>query len=462
MTIIALFRAPKQRILFSTGLCLIFLFLAAFLYAPASLPSSLLPARPALSDAALPLKSDRHCAAFTDSPDVVVVVKTGANVIYDKLPTHLLTTLRCCKDILILSDLEHQLGPYHVYDVLKNVSDTVKQSSPDFDYYRTLQEYQRNGQDIRSLRTERDAAWNLDKYKFIHMLEKSWQLRPGHDWYVFVEADTYLVWSNLLLWLKRLDPSEPLYLGSPTYLNFEAFAHGGSGIILSGAALSKVLDNDPDLAARYDVLMMNERFGDYVLMKALEEKGINLSRRWPMLQAERPRTIPFGPGPASGVRHWCQPIVTMHGVTPGDVSAIWEFEQQRLDVRKPLLIHELYDYFVGHNLTAERDDWYNLSDDAMYRAPGVEGDRQKPEEEMTALERLAYRSFEDCGRACEEHPRCYQFVHHDQECGFSFSYRLGGTRQPEGGSEKRYKSGWNLDKIARDREANPCRSPQWL
>lgn len=330
---VVLLRAPNQRFLFSTGLCFLFLFLVAFLYAPAGLRSNLLPKQPALNNTVLPLKSDRHCAAIADSPDVVVVVKTGANVIYDRLPTQLLTALKCCKDILIFSDLEQELGPYHVYDVLQDVSDTVKQSSPDFHYYRTLQEYQRNGLDIRSLRTTAgDAAWNLDKYKFIHMLEKSWQLRPGHDWYVFVEADTYLVWSNLLLWLKRLDPSEPLYLGSPTYANFEAFAHGGSGIILSGAAISKVLDNDPDLAARYDVLMMHEHFGDYVLMRALKEKGIELSMRWPMLQAERPSTIPFGPGPDNGVRHWCQPIITMHGVTPGEVDAIWQFEQQRLDV----------------------------------------------------------------------------------------------------------------------------------
>jgi hypothetical protein len=52
---------------------------------------------------------------------------------------------------------------------------------------------------------------------------------------------------------------------------------------------------------------------------------------WPMIQTEKPNTIPFGPGPDNGVRHWCQPLITMHGVGPDDVNRIWQFEQQRED-----------------------------------------------------------------------------------------------------------------------------------
>jgi hypothetical protein len=110
---------------------------------------------------------------------------------------------------------------------------------------------------------------------------------------------------------------------------------------------------------------------------------------------------------------------------------------------------------MGRNLTAERDDWYNLSDDLMYRAPGVDGSRQKAPHEMSSLEKEAYRSFEDCGRACEEHPRCFQFDFQDQTCGFSFSYRLGSRKMG-------YRSGWNLQKIDMYRSENVCHEPQWL
>jgi len=271
----------------------------------------------------------------------LVVVKTGANEIYDKLPTQLLTSLHCYEDLLVFSDLDQDLGPHHIYDALDNVTEAAKSHDPIFDYYRTLQEYHRYGQPLSLLReTSGKAAWNLDKYKFLHILEKTWKMTPGRKWYVFIEADTYLVRSNLLLWLERLDPSQPLYIGSPTSVNGESFAHGGSGVILSGAALSKFAEGDPGVAARYDEAMKNEQFGDFMLMKALRDKGVEFSKRWPMLQAEKPTTIPFGPGPDSGVRHGCQPIVTMHHITPEEASRLWRFEQQRLDitVRSPIAI----------------------------------------------------------------------------------------------------------------------------
>lgn len=116
---------------------------------------------------------------------------------------------------------------------------------------------------------------------------------------------------------------------------------------------------------------------------------------------------------------------------------------------------------MGRALPSERDDWYNLSDDLMFRAPGVEGERQKSPSDMTSVEKEAYTSFEQCQKACKEHSKCFQFVYHDQTCGFSFSYRLGYQRDPEG-DEGRYKSGWILDKIEKDRQDHPCKTPEWL
>lgn len=330
---------PPKRVLFSIVFIVCIFALLTSLPSRSLPPSasrlpSLQPQPTSSSSSDAPLQSQRRCDAFASSADTLVVVKTGANEIYEKLPTQLLTELECYTDLLIFSDLDQYIGPFHIHDALDNVTETAKLSNPDFDYYRTLQEYKRDGQDISTLRSSTgDEAWNLDKYKFLHMLEKTWNMSPGRKWYVFIEADTYLVRSNLLLWLGRLDSSQPLYLGSPTYANNEAFAHGGSGVILSGAALSKFAKGDPGVAARYDEAMKNEQFGDYMLMKALRDKGIEFSGRWPMLQAEKPATIPFGPGPDNGVRHWCQPIVTMHHITPHEASSIWKFEQQRPDTK---------------------------------------------------------------------------------------------------------------------------------
>lgn len=115
---------------------------------------------------------------------------------------------------------------------------------------------------------------------------------------------------------------------------------------------------------------------------------------------------------------------------------------------------------MAPGLDAERDDWYNLSDDVLYRSPETEGDHPKSPDHMSPREKEAHTSFEHCGRACEESPRCFQFVYHAQTCGFSYSYRLGRRRLPESGEG--YKSGWMLAKIAQDQAANPCTTPEWL
>lgn len=112
------------------------------------------------------------------------------------------------------------------------------------------------------------------------------------------------------------------------------------------------------------------------------------------------------------------------------------------------------------SISAEREDWYNLSDDTVYKAPGEEGGRQKAFEDMSQMEKDAHISFDHCGKACEEEPRCFQYAYFDKTCGFSYSYRLGERRPPESGIS--FKSGWNLEKIEKDKAENTCVSPDWV
>lgn len=224
-------RSPViPRILLSIALAFFLVFLFCLFLNPIGRQRVKLVHLPDQPSPASQSDGDRRCNVFPNAANTLIVVKTGANVIYDKLPIQLLTVLRCARDPLIFSDLAQTLGRHRVYDVLDNVTEEIK-NGPEFDYDRTLQDYQKHGQDVQTLRDiSSDAAWRLDRYKFIHMLKKTWTMRPDHDWYVFVEDDTYLVWTNLMLWLERLDSSEPLYLRSQAYFNNEAFAHGGSGI----------------------------------------------------------------------------------------------------------------------------------------------------------------------------------------------------------------------------------------
>ncbi|KAG4435477.1 hypothetical protein IFR05_009049 [Cadophora sp. M221] len=180
----------------------------------------------------------------------ILIIKTGAQEV-SHLSIQIGTTLRYLDplDLLIFSDLQYSLGPFLIHDALRNVDQALKETDPDFAIYRDIRRYQRTGQDISDLKEERAkddnrAGWKLDKYKFIHMVEQTFEMRPGSKWYVFVETDSYVVWSNLAEWLSRLDSTKPIYLGAPIMLGGQAFAHSGSGYVLSNAAMNKLLGPD--------------------------------------------------------------------------------------------------------------------------------------------------------------------------------------------------------------------------
>jgi hypothetical protein len=294
------------------------------------------------------------CDTVLDGNNTLLVIKTGATEAFEKLPTHLITTLTCSKDFLIFSDLDQHMGSHTLHNVLSRLPEIQDFNNEAFHLYRLQQEYQRNGQDIGPLREkgnddmEHNDAWNLDKYKFMPMLEQAYSMRPDYDWYVFLEADTYIVWPNLVRWLEQLDPTEPLYLGSPTYIADTGFAHGGSGIVISKAAMRKfVEDGDGEPGSNeHGINVEAECCGDYILELVFDRLGIKLGKHWPMFNGEKPITMPFGP------THWCQPIITMHHVTSEEVSSMWRFEWDRPDpsVRLCLLsfhcIVPLFSFFL--------------------------------------------------------------------------------------------------------------------
>jgi len=304
-----------------------FLFLGAFTIASFFIITTLRWRSSNFSQLATP--SD-GCYPFPNAADVQIIVKTGANEIYEKLPTQLVSSLQCYTnpELLIFSDLEQVIGSHRVHDVLANVTESVKNGSS-FNYYHELQEMKKNRQEINQVTQSGTDGWDLDKFKFLHMLVKTWSLRPGLKWYVFIEADTYLFRSNLFLWLDRYDSRKPLYFGSAAWMNDEAFSHGGSGFILSGAALAQYVAGDYEVAVKWDETMKKQQYGDQGLTRALLEKKVELTNKWPSIQGESPPTLPFGPGPGSNGEYWCQPLITMHHVTPDDVARVWEIEVQR-------------------------------------------------------------------------------------------------------------------------------------
>lgn len=181
------------------------------------------------------------------------------------------------------------------------------------------------------------GAWVLDKYKFLWMAVKTWELRPDMDWYVFAEADSYILWSNLAYWLRNVQSHEGTqYFGSRAALEGFSFAHGGSGFAMSGTLLKKIATEIPNVGHKYDQMAPTACCGDYLMALAADEVGVRLQDVWPMFNGEKLSTLGHGPG------QWCEPLLTMHHMNAEEISMAWQYEQtrkQEVSIHGPLSRH---------------------------------------------------------------------------------------------------------------------------
>jgi hypothetical protein len=274
------------------------------------------PAAPAATSSVVP-----GCEGFPNTDDILLVMKTGATEAYDKLPIHFMTTIRCVNDTILFSDMEMNVAGHKLIDVLADIPQQRMQDNPDFDLYRKLQVYKSLHEDPRDLKAGGNG-WTLDKYKFLPMLLKTWKYRQDASWYLFVEADTGIIWDNMRTLLDKFDPKQKFYIGSPTYLDIE-FAHGGTGYAISNAAMKAAVGNHPDIDEKYAQKTKEQCCGDAQISRVLLDEDVHLTKVWPMFNGEKPLTLPFQKS------HWCQPVVTMHHLTAQEVSQVWNFEQQR-------------------------------------------------------------------------------------------------------------------------------------
>jgi hypothetical protein len=277
-----------------------------------------------------------RCKAFPDPGNIAIAVKTGATEATGKIPMLMQTALLCAGSVMIFSDLEQNIAGHQLHDALSDIPRSAMEGNSDFEFYWKLKEVEKYGQIERMLKGAKDpriprdlAAWTLDKYKQLHILEKLFAAYPDKDWYLMMDADTYLVWPNLHTWLQQLpDPvATPLYLGSPAKVGDVQFAHGGSGIFISRAAMYDFAVTNKGVASRWDKPMHEECCGDLVIGTVFKKSGILLKPSWPTVNGEKLITLPFGP------THWCQPVVTMHHVEPHEMNLLANLESSRNHTR---------------------------------------------------------------------------------------------------------------------------------
>jgi hypothetical protein len=135
-------------------------------------------------------------------------------------------------------------------------------------------------------------------------------------WYLLVDDDTLLVPPTIRALLSRLDPDAAHYIGNPVGDFRARFAHGGSGIILSSGAVTRLqarLSRHEGrlLAGEYE-RSLSEVWGDRLLATALQRAGVYLDERFAALfNGERPRLTRMRND------RMCLPLATFHGLAKG-------------------------------------------------------------------------------------------------------------------------------------------------
>jgi hypothetical protein len=393
-------------------------------------------------------------------------------------------------ELLVFSDLDALVHGHHAIDILADVpqayryNDEDGSSNRDFVNYDAMYALARDGK----LTADNDPArgengWRLDKYKFLAGVERAWLMRPGRDFYVFYESDTYISWDNMFRFLSTLDPQAPLYMGSPSPGRHDDknnadtwFANGGPGYVLSRGAMEKLMGRrsapgsgqftEPPPSHRLVDVVRGDPCGDSILGWALWTAGVRLNGFFPLFTPFAVHTVPYTE------RLWCQPFLTMHKLRPEDMLDLWRWENGRRRRGRPLLYSDLYEFFPVPD-PGVRHDWDNTNWDRLGPGWDVNAD-----------------SLRACQKACEESTTCHQYHwqggEYTKKCVLQPFINLGSPKKPEtvrrdvpdGNGKARdakgeqqfrtveeeiyYTSGWMKSRIDRWVKDHMCLAPEWV
>lgn len=299
-----------------------YLFLGGGPYERQALSSS----RPTISKPQRP-KDLLDCARLPGASDTVVVIKTSAAELEERLPVHLNTTFRCYPNLLIFSDWKEQYQGYEIHDALATVDSQLRDEHPDFELWRRLHDHGSDALEDDEMKRADITSKHLDKWKYLPMFDQTFTLYPNKKWYVFLETDTFIFWSNLLSWLNTLDHKKPHYIGAPKMVWSYFYAPPGSGVVLSHAAMKQFADQYRSNISTWEDFTARQDHGDTMVGRLLRDVGIPVTGAWPIFQSQTPSDM-YWSDVKEEKKLWCWPTVSYDGAGPGEIAEMWGFEQQ--------------------------------------------------------------------------------------------------------------------------------------
>ncbi|KAF3770483.1 hypothetical protein M406DRAFT_248906 [Cryphonectria parasitica EP155] len=307
-----------------------------------------------------PLRNDRWLYERPRFPldwatDVAIILKTGygtqerALAWLQALPTGI-----SLDSVLVVGDFASEMTVRHdppvglrIHDVVSGAlqsRDSMMGKEEDMhparaEKYRLLAAAIAAGEDALARNLSGTFGWELDAMKFIPALDLAYRTMPHKKWFIMVDDDTYLIQPSLNLVLGHFDPATPYYLGNAVGDYRQRFAHGGSSIALSHAALQALFSQaNSHRTAEARRASLTETWGDRLLARTLQGVvGIRIdeaSSRF--FNGEQPW--------ASRLRadRFCVPVASFHRLSAeemGDVGRVFRV------VADPVLWVDLWELY---------------------------------------------------------------------------------------------------------------------
>ncbi|KAK4631359.1 hypothetical protein CLAFUW4_02430 [Fulvia fulva] len=336
----------------------------------------------------------RSCQRLPGAHETVVVIETSAAELEERLPIHFSTTIPCYPNYLIFSDWAAKYKNHTIRDALSSVSPALRSTHPDFDLWRRLR---KGGPDV----LEDEEIWNsamttkdLDKWMILPIIRQTFERYPNQKWYVFLETDTFVHWSNLLAWLQELDPKDLHYIRASE----DQSSQSGSGVTLSHASMELLAKEIDAEHSTFETLTKAKSSGGAVLRMVLAGIGVKPTFASPKRDTASLGSLDYNER-TSGKRRWCSPAVAYHGVSPANIAELWKFEQEC----------DMFQFFIKPRLAirfGRVDDWDNYS--------SVNPAHSHPAS-----------SVDQCLQSCAGRSECVQFFFFNGTCHLSYVPRLG-------------------------------------
>lgn len=303
------------------------------------------------------------------------------------------------------SDAQH-LG-VEVHDAIQIFMDTKIDASlrnhPRLQKYGGLQRAIQSGDEDWALHIGQTFGWELDALKFIMGMELLYDAMPDKKWYVILDDDTFVIKASLELFLSHLDYRKPQYIGNAVGDFKGRFAHGGSGVLVSGEAMRRLFERK-DIVMRAYLNSLDETWGDKLVATTLQKLGIYIDERY---------NHHFNGEPPELTRiradRFCSPLLSFHRLQ--DPKLMEEVARTLSTgpssaVTSPVLWGELWQMFA-------QDPIQKLADQPVRKGADHVG---APDEHVTTSKGVA--NAESCRGRCQSNGNClaWTYIEGSKEC----------------------------------------------